>query len=118
MSEYYERHNPFQESQLPILNVPTIVLPRENVVRFRNSLKALIDFAAGVVGTEPERLSPYHLTSRDIAGKRPELLPAEHMTLTMAKRQAEEGRDTGANAVLMLCLTIERLTGRSDWTQE
>lgn len=48
----------------------------------------------------------------------PKLHPGERIALKVASTQAKEGRPTDTNVVSMLCMTIERLAGISDWTQE
>jgi len=43
------------------------------------------------------------------------LLPAEDMTLTVARAQLERGDPIAPNTAGMLVMALDRLTGRSDW---
>lgn len=45
------------------------------------------------------------------------LLPAESMALTVARAQTERGEAVPPNTATVLVLALNRLTGRSDWTQ-
>lgn len=44
-----------------------------------------------------------------------ELLPAEHMTLTVARSQLERGENPGINITTMLVMALERLAGIRDY---
>jgi hypothetical protein len=46
------------------------------------------------------------------------LHPAERVALIVAKGQAERNVPVTPNVAMMLVLTIERLTGVSDWTAD
>lgn len=44
------------------------------------------------------------------------LHPAESIALTVARGQVERGENPEINVTTMLVLTLDRLTGRRDWT--
>jgi hypothetical protein len=48
--------------------------------------------------------------------ERARLRPAESMALTVARAQSERGDDVPPNTAAVLVMTIDRLTGRHDWT--
>jgi hypothetical protein len=68
---------------------------------------ACFDVLAGRV-TELERL----------AASVAVLLPAENMALTVARGQIERGENPPVNTTAMLAATLDRLTGRADWTAQ
>jgi hypothetical protein len=45
------------------------------------------------------------------------LLPAESMTLSVARAQVKRGENPEINTTTMLVMALDRLTGREDWTQ-
>jgi hypothetical protein len=46
------------------------------------------------------------------------LLPAENMALTVARAQVERGENPPFSTTTMLVLALDRVTGRTDWTEE
>jgi hypothetical protein len=47
-----------------------------------------------------------------------QLLPAESIALTIARAKIARGDEVPPNTTAMLVMALDRITGKSDWTEE